>query len=87
MSSRKCCPRNSGGRLSPVPFTLPDEFHRACDTAQFYNFRSRKSASVVRNIPSGDLFGGLTTSPDGRTILYAKRDAAVAELMLVDNFR
>jgi hypothetical protein len=50
---------------------------------QFYNLRSRESASVVRNIPSG----GLTASPDSRTILYAKRDAAVADLMLVDNFR
>ena len=29
MSSRKCRPRNRGGRLSPIHFTLPDEFHRA----------------------------------------------------------
>ena len=54
---------------------------------QFYDFRSRTSTTIVRNIRSGGLFGGLTASPDGRTILYAKRDAAVADLMLVDNFR
>jgi hypothetical protein len=54
---------------------------------QFYNSKSRTSTSVIPNIDEGGLFGGLTASPDARTILYAKQDAAVADLMLVENFR
>jgi Tol biopolymer transport system component len=52
---------------------------------QFYDFASAKSAVVARNL--GDLFLGLTASPDGRTILYTRVDLSIDDLMLVENFR
>ncbi len=32
-------------------------------------------------------FGGIAVSPDHRTILFSKTDAAGSDLMLVENFR
>ena len=52
---------------------------------QYYDFGSRKSAIVARNL--GDAFLGLTSTPDGRTILYTRIDSSVDDLMLVENFR
>ncbi|MBK5292241.1 MAG: PD40 domain-containing protein [Acidobacteriia bacterium] len=54
---------------------------------QFYDFASHGSTTVARNLGDGAMFGGFTAAPDGRTILYAKRDSAVNDLMLVENFR
>jgi serine/threonine protein kinase/WD40 repeat protein len=52
---------------------------------QFYNFATRRSSSVARNL--GDVRTGLTASRDGRTIMYTRTDSAVDDLMLVENFR
>jgi len=52
---------------------------------QYYDFGSGKSAIVARNL--GDIFLGLTATPDGRTILYTRIDSSVDDLMLVENFR
>ena len=54
---------------------------------QFYSFSTRRSTNIARNVGGAGAFRGLTVSPDGRTVLYAKQDAAVADLMLVENFR
>lgn len=54
---------------------------------QFYNFTNRRSTTIARNVGNGATFSGFTVSPDGRTILYSKEDASVADLMLVENFR
>ncbi|MBK5292075.1 MAG: PD40 domain-containing protein [Acidobacteriia bacterium] len=54
---------------------------------QFYHFSSRKSTAVARNLGDVPSTGGLTVSPDGRTILYSRLDSSVEDLMLVENFR
>ena len=35
----------------------------------------------------GNVFIGLTASPDGRTVIYTRIDSSVDDLMLVENFR
>jgi hypothetical protein len=52
---------------------------------QYFDFATRRSTTVARNL--GNVFIGLTVSPDGRTILYTRVDSSVDDLMLVDNFR
>ncbi len=53
---------------------------------QFLDFATARSTTIARNL--GEVAnGGLTASPDGRTILYTKRDSSVDDLMLVENFR
>jgi hypothetical protein len=52
---------------------------------QFFEFATGKSTTVARNL--GDVRMGLAASPDGRTILYARVDSPVDDLMLVENFR
>jgi hypothetical protein len=52
---------------------------------QYFDLASRSSKTVARNL--GDVFIGLTASPDGRTILYSRVDSSVDDLMLVENFR
>jgi len=42
---------------------------------------------ITRQLGSGGMFGGFTASPDGRSILYGKRDSAVDDLILVENFQ
>src|SRR5687767_2663202 len=54
---------------------------------QFYDFASRKSTIVARNLGDVPTTGGLAASPDGRTILYSRLDSSVDDLMLVENFR
>jgi len=50
-----------------------------------FDFATQKSAIVARDL--GDARLGLTVSPDGRTILYTRRDSSIDDLMLVENFR
>jgi eukaryotic-like serine/threonine-protein kinase len=52
---------------------------------QYLDFATRRSTTVARNLGNVDL--PLTASPDGRTILYARLDSSVDDLMLVENFR
>jgi Tol biopolymer transport system component/predicted Ser/Thr protein kinase len=54
---------------------------------QYFDFASRTSVTVARNLGAGADFGGLAASSDGRTILYARLDSAVDDLMLVENVR
>jgi hypothetical protein len=52
---------------------------------QYFDLGTRKSTTVARNL--GNVYIGLTASPDGRTILYSQSDSLVDDLMLVENFR
>jgi hypothetical protein len=52
---------------------------------QYFDFATRRSTTVARNL--GDVDNPLTASADGRTILYARVDSSVDDLMLVENFR
>jgi hypothetical protein len=52
---------------------------------QYFDFANGTSTTVAGNL--GELLNGLTSSPDGRRILYTRVDSSVADLMLVENFR
>ena len=52
---------------------------------QYFDFSSRRSKTVASNL--GDVDTPLTDSADGRTVLYARWDSSVDDLMLVENFR
>jgi Tol biopolymer transport system component/DNA-binding winged helix-turn-helix (wHTH) protein len=53
---------------------------------QYFEFATRKSKIVLSNL--GNVFlASLTASPDGRTILYARVDSSVDDVMLVESFR
>jgi dipeptidyl aminopeptidase/acylaminoacyl peptidase len=53
---------------------------------QFYDLMSQSSALVARNLGDPSQFGGFTASRDGRTVLYARRDTSIDDLMLVNAF-
>jgi Tol biopolymer transport system component len=52
---------------------------------QFLNFVTGKTTTVARNL--GEVTAGLTASPDGKTIFFARVDSSADDLMLVENFR
>jgi hypothetical protein len=54
---------------------------------QFYDIASRRSTTVSPNLGDCTKAGGLSAALDGRTILFARLDSSVDDLMLVENFR
>jgi serine/threonine protein kinase len=54
---------------------------------QFYDFATRRATVVARDLGPGAEMGGFHASADGRTILFVRRESAVDDLMLVENFR
>jgi eukaryotic-like serine/threonine-protein kinase len=52
---------------------------------QFFDFSKRRSTTVAHNL--GNVGPGLSVTRDGRTIIFARVDSSVDELMLVENFR
>jgi eukaryotic-like serine/threonine-protein kinase len=52
---------------------------------QYFDFASRRSTTVVRNL--GNVDTPLTATADGRMILFSRVDSSVDDQMLVDNFR
>ena len=54
---------------------------------QFYDFATRRATVVARDLGLGAEMGGFHASADGRTILFVRRESAVDDLMLVENFR
>ncbi len=54
---------------------------------QFFDFASRQSVTISPDLGNVAELGGFAVSPEGRTILYGRRDSSVCDLMLVENFR
>ena len=54
---------------------------------EFFDFASRRSTVVARSVGQGAEDCGLAAAADGRTLLYARRQFAVDDLMLVEKFR
>ena len=52
---------------------------------KFLSFATGTSTLVARDL--GRVKRGLTATPDGRTILFARVDSSADDLMLVENFR
>ena len=52
---------------------------------RFFNFADGKSNRVTDI--DGAISHGLAVSPDGRTVLFGRRDAVSSDLMMVENFR
>jgi hypothetical protein len=51
----------------------------------FFDFATGRSTTGARGL--GEMWFGLTVSPNGRTILNSRLDSALNELMLVEDFR
>jgi hypothetical protein len=69
-----------------VDFDVPAASPRP---VKFFSFATRRTTQIgtVEAGVTTVLGGGLTISPDGRWLLYAKLERNEADLMLVDNFR
>jgi serine/threonine protein kinase/Tol biopolymer transport system component len=52
---------------------------------QYYDFRSRRTTTVYRDLGRIDL--PITSSADGRVVLFPRLDSSVNDLMLVSRFR
>ena len=52
---------------------------------RYYNFASRGSTTLARSL--GDITPLLTASPDGRRVFLSRVDAAMHDLVLIENFR
>jgi hypothetical protein len=70
-------PSGQGGTLTDAP--------SGETRLQYFDFATRRSRTLARDL--GNVFIGLTASPDGRTILFTRIDSSVHELMLVEKFR
>jgi Tol biopolymer transport system component len=54
----------------------------------FYSFASRHSVRIVEMPGQPDAwFGGMTVSPDRRTVVFSQRQYSASEIMLAENFR
>jgi hypothetical protein len=52
---------------------------------QFFSLATTKTETIAK--VERPTLGGLTVSPDGKTILYCQLDQLGSDLMLVENFR
>src|SRR5688572_19034130 len=52
---------------------------------QFFDFAMGRMTTIAPDL--GSVSFGLSASPDGRTVYYARTDSSVEELMVVDDFR
>lgn len=52
---------------------------------QYLDFGTGKSQIIARNL--GEVTAGLTTTPDGKTVLFSRVDSSADDLMLIENFK
>lgn len=56
-------------------------------TLQFFDFASRRSVTIADDLGNLADGGGFAASRDGRTLLFARRDSSVDDLMLVERLK
>jgi hypothetical protein len=71
--------------VSTLLTVLGVQRHAGETELRFYHSETEASTTVARGF--GDILPHVTASPDGRTILFSRRDTAAQDLMLVENFR
>ena len=54
---------------------------------RFFDFASRRSVTIAGDLGNTAEAGGFAASSDGRTILFARRDSSVDDLMLVERLK
>ena len=54
---------------------------------QFFDFASRRAATIAEDLGRFAEEGGVAVSPDGRFVLFVRRDSSIDDLMLVERFR
>jgi hypothetical protein len=66
----------------------PQADHSVVNRLKFFDFEQRRTVSVGTLTGAiDDWVGGLTVSPDRKTMLYSHRTYQSSEVMLVDHFR
>lgn len=56
-------------------------------SVSLYNFATQKVTRLIGLEKVNEFVGGLTTSPDGKEILYTQQDPVTSDIMLVEDFR
>jgi hypothetical protein len=54
---------------------------------EFFDFATRSTTPIFAVENPVPFFGGLTLSPDGKSLLFGQNEIAESYLMLVKNFR
>jgi hypothetical protein len=54
---------------------------------EYLDFSTGRSTTIAGRFGEPSSGGGLAISPDGRTILYVRKDSSIDDLMLVENIR
>ncbi|MBK5294951.1 MAG: hypothetical protein JJE04_25150 [Acidobacteriia bacterium] len=64
---------------------VPGPDKEGCCSIHFFSFPTGRASPILALDELPD--GGITVSPDGRTLFYAQIDQQGSDLMLADNFR
>jgi hypothetical protein len=54
---------------------------------EYFDFATGRSTPILNLEKASPLFGGLTLSPDGKSLLYGQSELDESYVMLVKNFR
>jgi Tol biopolymer transport system component/DNA-binding winged helix-turn-helix (wHTH) protein len=82
-----------GGAGNWGQWTLADsgiyfiDYHADGLSIALYDFATKKTTRIVELENVNEFLAGLTTSPDGRQVLYTQQDPVNSDIMLVEDFR